>query len=141
MSGEVKLDTSELDKILKRFKGKVPAVKVGILGENTIRDNPDDPTNAEIGAKHEFGQAGMPVRSFLRMPIEQDLARELSKLDLSEVDPQDMADKIGVGAMAVIEKAFDSGGDGQWPPSKKDEGKTLVDTGQLRESISYEVLS
>jgi len=138
MSGEVTLDTKELDKFLKKLSANIPDIKVGILGENAKRSNGES-NNADIGAKHEFGYDGMPVRSFLRMPLQEELPRNLEKMDFEKLDPEDMAHKIGQAAVTTVHQAFDSGGFGEWKPSKKSSGKTLIDSGQLMKSINYEL--
>lgn len=138
MSEEVKLDTKELDKILKKLSANIPGIKVGILGENAKREA-GEKNNADIGYKHEFGMDGMPIRSFLRMPLQEELPRNLEKMNFENLEPEDMAHKIGVAAVTTIHQAFDSGGFGEWMPSKKSSGKTLIDSGQLFKSINYEI--
>ena len=137
MSEEIRLDTKELDKLVKKLKTSLPSIKVGILGQKTERVN-NEKTNAEIGLKHEFG-IGVPVRSFLRMPLIENLDKELEKIDKKNIEPEDLPYTIGHVAQTIVKQAFDTGGFGQWKPSKKEEGKTLIDTGQLEQSISYEI--
>lgn len=139
-------DLRKLDQLLKGLKS-TPKLRVGILG---------DAKNATIGAVHEFGAParGIPQRSFLRVPIADHLEEELEKSGL--LDKEDLDEviksgnmapwvkKIGAAALAVIDDAFESSGDGKWPKWKKpgyknQGGMLLVDTGQLRQSITMEV--
>ena len=65
----------------KKFQeslNKKPVVKVGILGKSKQRKGVS--TNYEIGLKHEFGKDGMPVRSFLRMPLNMYLNKYFGKM-------------------------------------------------------------
>lgn len=165
------INVKGLDQILKALKAKPPVVRVGILGEKTQRvegkttltfsevqnlkkprRGADVPTNAEIGASHEFGTSKLPQRSFLRMPLADRLQKEMESagaLDekvLKEVIRSGSVvpwlKKIAVLAEGIVLGAFDSGGYGKWKPSDmryKTVHQTLVETQQLRNSITSEV--
>lgn len=146
------------DQLLKAFKGKLPVVSVGILGSKNSRTGKNN-SNATIGAYHEqpagmeFGSTKMPQRSFLRVPLTDNLDKKiessgaLNKDVLAEVIRtgalKPWLQKIGVLAEEVIQGAFDSGGYGKWAPWSKgytnNTGQILVDTQQLRDSITSEV--
>jgi phage gpG-like protein len=99
----------------------------------------------------------IPSRSFLQMPLErrQDLRRKLQdKLGESENvleyieqtgDSESIAVLLGTAAVEQIMEAFESGGWGQWEPnsgitsSQKGSALPLVDTGNLKQHITYEV--
>lgn len=147
---DVELNIKGLDKLLKALKGKQPKLRVGILGD-VGRAGPG-PSNATIGAAHEFGTSSLPVRSFLRLPISTMLGKELESsgaLDKSSVDAVIKAGsvvpwltKIGIVAEGIVSDAFDSGGFGTWVPSDmryKTNHQTLVETHQLRDSITSDV--
>lgn len=157
MSDSVQLKTSGLDKIMKALGGKPPKAKVGILGDKVTRGAGDNdttkkqegPTNAEIGAAHEFGTSKLPQRSFLRIPISENLAKRMDKAGLTDKDTLKQVvatgsvgpwlKKVAVLAESIVIDAFDSGGFGKWKPSNMDDKKnrqTLVETGQLRNSIT-----
>lgn len=133
------------------MKGKLPIVRVGIIG-NKPRKGGTKLTNADIGARHEFGADGMPVRSFLRVPVAEHLQQYLD--EAGAFDERALAEavktgglllfmkKVGVVAEAIIADGFDSGGFGKWKPSNMAHKKvqmTLVETQQLRNSITSEV--
>lgn len=139
-------DLRQLDKLIKGLKS-TPKLRVGILG---------DSKNATIGAVHEFGAPakGIPQRSFLRIPISEHLEKELeqsgllNKERLAEViktgSMKAWVEQVGVCAVAVVDDAFESSGDGKWPKWKQkgymnQGGMLLVDSGQLRQSVHYEV--
>jgi hypothetical protein len=129
-------------------------VKVGILGDKSSRS--DGMSNAEIGMKHEFGEDNMPQRSFLRMPISTEFKnklegsqkffqnKELEKQIIEEKSLKPVFEKLGIVAETVIKEAFATGGFGKWkahsPGYKNNTGQILVDSTQLRDSITSEVV-
>lgn len=154
---EIKIDG--LEKLIKSLNKKPPQCRIGILGASNRTPKPGQknaPSNALVGAVHEFGSPirGIPSRSFLRMPLSENLNKELENsgaLDkevLNEVMKSGTmlpwVRKIAVIAEGIVMDAFDSGGFGQWPAWKNRDytnntGMLLVDTQQLRNSISSEV--
>jgi hypothetical protein len=143
-------DTVMMDKLEKAFKGKLPVARVGVLGASNARK--DQNTNAAIGAKHEFGDDGMPVRSFLRVPIKDNLEQYMEKSGFFNKNAVTNAIKqqgfvafvtmLGVLGQRIVLDAFSSGGFGKWKPSDmtyKKNHQTLVETQQLRNSITWEV--
>lgn len=154
MSADVTLDTTNLDKLLKALGDNMPVARVGILGASTARSSTGKPglTNAEIGARHEFGEGSMPQRSFLRTPIIEELPLALEKAGAFDADVlknviQERSvfpwlQEIAAVAKGVVIGAFATGGYGKWKPSNmanKKNHQTLVETQQLRDSITYEV--
>lgn len=160
MSDDVRINTSGLDKILKALGGKLPVARVGILGDKSVRgESPKSGekksqglNNATLGAYHEYGLGNNPQRSFLRVPISENLDKRLQAigaLDKSYLESVikkgslvELANLLGIEAVGIVTDAFDSGGFGKWKPSDMSEKKnhqTLVETQQLRNSITYEV--
>lgn len=149
-----------LDKLLKALKAKPPIARVGIIGESKNErsakegSKKEPPTNSEIGAAHEYGSPkhNLPQRSFLRVPLIDHLGSEMNKKGaLGEEELKEVIKsgsiipwmkKIAVLAEEIIQKAFDTGGFGKWPASnmkRKKVKKTLIETTQLRDSITSEV--
>lgn len=153
MSDDVEMNTRGLDGLLKALKEKMPVARVGIFGGKTNRaSGVGHNNNAEIGAKHEFGMDGMPVRSFLRVPIAEHMQKYLDDSGAFDNDTLkkviqthslvEWVKKIGIIGEAIVSDAFDSGGFGKWKPSNmayKKNHQTLVETQQLRNSITSEV--
>lgn len=150
MSDKDVLNLRSLENLLKAVKGKMPSVKVGIFSNKNVRDG--ESTNASVGAAHEYGTENMPKRSFLRMPLAKYLDKEIESSDffsdknLKEIIKTKSFVKLGevIGSIAVkvVDDAFQTGGFGEWKESNMDNKKvhqTLVETGQLRRSIAYEV--
>lgn len=150
-SDTIELKDRGLKKLVEAFKGRLPVARVGILGGDNKRTE-EGSTNAEVGAAHEFGTSKLPRRSFLRMPITDKLNKALDANNafdetvLKEVlrtgSAREWMMKVGETARDIVLGAFATGGFGQWKPSNmkhKDNHQTLVETTQLRESITYDV--
>lgn len=148
-SETIELDTRGLDAIIKSLKN-VPTAKIGILGDKNSRKNGN--SNATIGARHEFGGAKTPIRSFLRMPLIEMMQKNIDssnlfteeafKRVLKEGSILEWVKKLAILGEKCVLDAFDTGGYGKWKPSNmmfKTNHQTLVETRQLRESISSEV--
>jgi hypothetical protein len=151
VSDELTMDLSGLEKLRKALGGDLPELKVGILGDSARTGGQ---TNAEIGYRHEVG-VGVPRRSFLRDPLEENLENYLESSGAFDNDV--LADvikggsvtpwlqKVGVVAENVIADAFATGGFGNWPAlspltvRRKRNNQILVETNQLRDSITSEV--
>lgn len=144
------LDTRGLDKLIRLFKGKIPVARVGILGKNGRTHG--IATNAQIGAKHEFGLDGMPIRSWLRAPIAENMQKYLEEAGLNnqtvgakilkQSGLTQLVAKMGVIAEKIVLDGFATGGFGKWKPSNmahKKNKQTLVETQQLRNAVTSEV--
>ncbi len=151
MSENTELKIAGLEKLLKALKGKPPVARIGILGKSARSDGKAN--NAVIGAAHEFGTSRLPQRSFLRIPISDNLSKALESsgafdkdalkdvLKLGTLTP--WVKKMAIVAEGIVAEAFATGGFGKWTPSdmrNKKNHQTLVETNQLRESITSEVI-
>lgn len=153
MSKTIEFDDKKLKQLIKAFKGKAPVARVGILGKKSARTD-DELNNASIGAAHEFGTEKLPVRSFLRMPLTEKINGELQKAGafkqdtlkkvIAEGSLRAWVAAVGVIGEKIVKEAFATGGFGRWKPTvnmaKKKVQMTLVESTQLRESISSEVV-
>ena len=160
-------------KRLGRLFGESRTVRVGILsGPKMARKKKTDPksteTNAEIGAKQEYGSftLGIPPRSFLHVPLRSAKARQRIVKDAAEGLDRGLArgeavdasksfyGKLGAGMVASVQESFDLSGPG-WKPLKASTikrrqtrkvwprmgTKPLIDTAELRNSLSFKILS
>lgn len=143
---------------MERFKqglGNSYVARVGVLADKAARSNAIGETNAEIGLIMMVGSVTkkIPPRDWLRFPIEY-CRKELmnvmgkSKLVKSSVEKGDykkVFQQLGVAAEVIIQRGFETGGFGQWAPLKqrtideKGSDAILIDTGQLRRSVSSDV--
>lgn len=163
MSETITLETKGLDTLLKMLKkSKPPVARVGVLGNSPSREKKQGSTekrtltNAEVGAVHEFGSPArnIPQRSFLRVPISENLEKYME--NSGAFDNETMMKvfqestivpwikKVAILAEAIVSDAFDSAGFGKWaawktPGYKNQANQILVDTQQLRNSITHEV--
>lgn len=120
-------------------KATVEALKAGRTPTDASK------TNAEIGAKMEFGDptpqvwidrkgierhvTGIPPRSFLRSPIHLhgDRIMKFAKNEATEElkgAPKNskrtatrLLSRVGIAAETVVQEAFDTQGDGSWDPN------------------------
>ena len=152
------INVKGLDQLLKALKAKPPTARIGILSGSAPRTSAEakNPSNAEIGAVHEFGsiKRNIPSRSFLRVPLTELLNKRLESSGALDKDVMAAVIKSGtvtpwltrimVIAEGIVSDAFDSGGFGKWkkwkdPGYQNNTGMLLVDTQQLRNSITTEV--
>jgi hypothetical protein len=142
--------TKQFEKNLEQLSKKhvavgLPKEKVGgqIYG--------DGETVFTVGASHEYG-VGVPRRSFLRAPFSknQDAINKTTENQFRAIAEQGVKVEkalniIGVKARNISAKAFVTGGYGEWKPlsaatiEKKGSSQPLIDTGTLRNSITWAV--
>lgn len=151
----VTVDDRVWRKIRKRIPGIARAkVKVGVVGSDATSSH-GQLSNAELAAIHEFGApaAGIPARSFLRATFEQQadeyrailarLAEALLKDTITLDRALDLLGTWGAGAVKatitqgrVVPRLQDSAA-GRRTIARKGSSQTLVDTGQLVNSITW----
>jgi hypothetical protein len=148
------VQVDNLERLLKAVKNNEVKAKIGILGPGATRKKSDGQTNADIGMAHEFGTSKIAQRSFLRVPLAENLNKALEKSGafdkevlkkvIKEKDIKPWLEKVAAVALAVVLEGFHNGGYGKWPAwknpkYKNNTGMILVDTTQLRDSITTEV--
>lgn len=148
MKSKVKIKRSpenaikELNAIAKRMSGP-NTVKVGLpKGSN---DYPDGISVIMVGAVHEFGSPvnNVPQRSFLRSTV-QEKRREYKQMFSKLADKMISGKMTMLNALQLIGLKVQSDvqqkiGEGIDPPLQYREGTPLIDTGHLRQSITYQV--
>lgn len=145
------------------FKGRVKEiferldskgfVEVGIIGDK-VKTEDGDVSVAYYGAVHEFGdpEHNIPMRSFLRKPLNAKLNKYLSKHfakivgEIFKGEKEKVLHKIGLVAKNIVLNSFKTRGVNQeWPDlsdetvARKGVDTPLIDTGALRQSIDYKV--
>ena len=156
---DVELDISKMKNLVELLKGGMPGIKVGIMGQKNKRKK-GEPTNAEVGFENEFGKmtgpVKIPARSFIRMPLMTHFYDKLvSKKSLTKKEfekavkngkADDFARKVGLVAEETIQEAFATRGWGNWKENapytvmKKGSDSPLIDTGQMRRSITSKII-
>ena len=153
--------TSQLQQNLKQLedyaanlaKAKRATVAVGLpkekVGGKIYGD--DGLSVIQIGAWHEYGEGNNPVRSFLRVPFQMkaDEINDFVATQFSKVFKGEKVEKllglVGAKARNISVGAFTSEGYGTWPAlssttvSAKGSSTPLIDTGTLRNSITWAV--
>jgi len=145
----VTLNTKGLQSLKRKLKtAEWARAEVGIFSDHDARD--DGESNVAIGKQHEFGQ-GVPRRSFLEIPMLTEFPRivDNNEPELAAAFVEDGAkpvlERLGFMGEAAIQEAFETSGFGQWPANSpytllfKHGEKPLIDTSQLRQSISSRV--
>lgn len=126
------------------------AILVGIFEREGSAPHDDDAlTILEVASMHEFGTDTIPQRSFLRAWFDEHLerAREALRRLLvqaleGKITPEQAVERFGLWVKGEIQKRIAQG----IPPplaestiEKKGSSVPLVDTGQLRSSITFKV--
>ena len=150
---EISIDLKNLDR-LNKFSRNQYRADVGIFSSNNKRNDTNKLTNAEIGARHEYGvmSENLPRRSFLKDPLTikgNDVinkANELIKKNLfTDNGTKNTVQSLGMFAESIVVQAFETGGFGTWTPlsyktiSEKGHTQILLDTLQLKNSIASRV--
>lgn len=136
-------------KFIRSLKGPT-GVRVGLLGKaEEAHENAEGKTVAEIGAIHEYG-LGPPERSFLRAWFdanEDRINREIDAVLQRVADQKITLDQawelLGQRYVGEIQTRISQG----IPPplaestvQRKRSAIPLIDTGQLRSAITYEII-
>lgn len=146
---QVKVNSTDGKGIKKLFaRLERGTVDVGILaGEGKHKDSSF--SVAQIGFIHEFGAVTIPERSFIRSTINgqaKDI-KKVTRAQYKKVLNGDITTKEGLGVLGaftagLIQERFTSN---DWVPNtdktqmRKGSSAPLIDTGQLRQSISFKV--
>lgn len=127
------------------------------FGTKASAFSPAEKTALQSAGLYKEGQAkrrGIPARSFLRMPLLTRLPNELYALGRA-VWGRIVADRgmlvalkdLGVLAENIVQRAFETGGWGQWAPlspvtiRRKKSSAILIDKGFLRKSVTSAVVN
>lgn len=147
------------DRVWRKLRKRLPGiatmkVKVGVVGAGG-QEAHGALTNAELAAIHEFGapRAGIPARSFIRATFEQQadeyravLGRLAGALLEDKITVERALDILGTWAAAAIKATITQGrvrprlqesAAGRRTIARKGSSQTLVDTGQLVNSITW----
>lgn len=141
-------------KALESFKelSKKPSVKIGVLEKSGEHKNPnsEEPlTVVEVATFNEFGTETIPERSFIRATVDQNFEDYVeksktlqNKVVMQELDVKKALSILGEQIQADIVNAINTGIEPENSPTTiaaKGSSKPLVDSGQLKQSIRYQV--
>lgn len=148
MKSKVKIKSSadkaitKIEELAKSLEGP-NKVKVGLpKGSN---DYPDGTSVIMVGTVHEFGSPsrGIPQRSYLRSTVQQSkrkyksLTKKLTKAIVN--GKMDMKKALNIIGLQVTKDVVKKITDIKSPSLKSRRGNPLVDTGHLRQSITFQV--
>ena len=135
-------------KKLVKMSGRRASVKVGVLGgKDEAQHQGTDETVVEIATKHEFG-IGVPQRSFIAgwvddagSEVKEGLERFAGRVERPE-DLHQAMERFGLWVVGQMQLRISRG---IAPPNspvtieRKGSSTPLINTGQLRSSITHEV--
>lgn len=143
------LGHAEIMRRLAEVRGA--SVKVGVLESSGIHPGPEGLSNAQIATVHEYGDPSrnIPQRSFIGSAIDEQ-REELSRFARAAVDSaldgsrtvREALSLLGEKGKAEIQAKITRGPFAPNAPltiALKGSSKPLIDTGHLRQSVSYEV--
>lgn len=120
-------------------------VTVGIHESESARDDPGSLTNAQLGAIHEFGTPTIPARPWLVPGVESG-NKEYIETVKHEMEagrqPEDILPVLGVIAVSSVQQymtALRSPPNAQSTINKKGSSNPLIDTGELKSSVTFEI--
>lgn len=128
-----------------------PRIRVGVLQESGSKTKDGSPsvTVLDVAFWNEFGTKTIPSRSFIRAwftetepQIREKLGGLMAKVLMGRLDKKTALDQLGVWMVGSIQARMSRGIP---PPNaastilRKGSSKPLIDTGQLRASITFKV--
>ncbi len=152
MAHGVTVKDNGLKAFIKHMKAAKPTLKVGILSKEAGEPANKSPglTVLDVACFNEFGGGNTPERSFIRAWCEQkqaEIVETISKqaaIAVKNRTPwETVLERIGLYCVGGMQQRIS---DGIEPPNAdstikaKGSDKPLIDTGQLRSSITYVVI-
>jgi len=143
------LTVADLRLIMKRISGMQARVEVGVPAGPREKGGA---SSALVASVHEFGapSRGIPQRSFLRAGIEKSLPQlialngaNLAAIGRGQMDIQTALGRLGQAAAGAVKREIIEGTFTPLKPAtirRKKSSRPLVDTGQMRQSVTYEVI-
>lgn len=138
-----------LKRLLKSYgKGSEIVVGFPIGSEGAATQYPDGTPVIDVAVYNEFGTSNIPERPFLRTGSREfvEESGELFKKAVKRVnaggDFKQETEKIGLKAMVAVQTKItniSSPGNAESTIKRKKSSNPLVDTGLLRQSVTYEV--
>lgn len=150
MTARIRDTDRGLKALMKRFKSQAVGVTVGVHEAEGAASHGDEVTNLDVALFHEFGTEDIPERSFIRAWSDENEAanrERLSKIGEALVkgkvpDLETGLARFGVLAVADVQKRMVAGIPPELSPvtiARKGSSTPLIDTGQLKSSISFQV--
>ncbi len=132
--------------LLRRMR-KEATVKVGIIGSKAAEATITGDTVVEIATIHQFG-LGVEARPFITQPVDQNesqikrgLRRQAEQIARGRMTVEQALDRVGLFVVGLMQDAISGRQYKANKPStvrRKGSSTPLVNTGQLRSSITHE---
>jgi hypothetical protein len=135
--------------LMKRLKAEKITLTVGVHEAEASEPHDGELTIGDLAAIHEFGLGHVPERSFLRAWADESVEENKNVLgDIGRAvaegkyDLETGLDRFGVYAVGAIQRRIVEGIE---PPladetiKRKGSSTPLIDTGQLKSAITFEV--
>lgn len=150
MSVAVRDTDKGLKAMLKKLSGASGKVAIGVLG-STAGKSHGATTLYDVAAANEFGTSRIPERSFLRGTIDTNHGKILTfckkqgaEVVRGKISNEIALERIGAFVQGLIQARIAAGiepANAESTIAAKGSSKPLIDSGQLRASITYEVRS
>lgn len=137
--------------LMKTFEGLEGEISVVVGVPATADDYKDGANQVLVASVNEFGSddGRIPERSFLRSTVDekaQEYSALLAKLVRRVVDgkitPNQALDRLGLTVERDVKRKIvdlKEPPNAEWTIEQKKSSNPLIDTGQLRQSITYEI--
>ena len=132
---------------IERFEGL--EIRAGILANEGAETHSEGLTVLDVASFHEFGTRRIPARSFLRgyydereSDLDEGLDRMLASVVAGKRTAQSAGDAFGSAVVAGIQKRISDRIEPALADAtiaRKGSDVPLIDTGQLRSSITYDL--
>lgn len=143
----------EIDNIRKQLNTKMVA-RVGVLRGGERVPEGGEKTIAGYGLQNEYGTTNIPRRSFIRDPLEREVAQEIQKFKMKiwdffikTKDARKAYELLGVIGENIVKQSFIDKNKGEWPRNApltiklKGVDNPMIWTGLLRQAIWSEVVN
>ena len=142
-------DVKKIQRAVEKELEKLTSDKFVMVGiHEDTGDHPDaGMTNAQLGATLHFGNGNIPARPWLDVGVESGNAEYLSiiKTAIEDQTPMEQAlNQVGVEAVGKVQlymKQLRSPANAESTVKAKGSANPLIDTGELRSSVNYSIIS
>lgn len=145
------IDPRAFDDLRRRLEAGNHQVRIGFPAGVQHKGDGDSIAMAELAAVHEFGapSVGIPERPFMRVSLQKNrpayvaLNRQnIKKILQKQMDIRTALGRLGELAKGDMQKEIAQGSFAPLKPStirRKGSSRPLVDSGQMRQSIAWEI--
>lgn len=133
-------DIQSAKEAVKKQIEKVMTDKTVMVGIHEGAGNHGDISNAQLGATLHFGTDKIPARPWLDTGVQSGNAEYIEIMESHGEDLESALEMVGVVAVGKVQEYMtnlDSPPNAQSTIKKKGSSNPLIDTGALRQSVTY----